>query len=179
MPYPATNSSTQLVSIYSFFPFHLKKKTILIQLEAFLPLNIMSTTIAIAGGSGNVGRTISDALVAAAKHKVIVLAREVKTNHDSSSKLSILKLVLTYIYYKTPKDWSPSDPPLIKVDYNDINAVTHILETHNVHTVISTISVITPESGAAERNLVNAASKAAPTKRFIQSDWGVLAPSER
>ncbi|KAM0470208.1 hypothetical protein ACHAPX_010094 [Trichoderma viride] len=114
----------------------------------------MSTTIVIAGGSGNVGRTISDALVAAAKHKVIVLARE------------------------TPKDWSPSDPPLIKVDYNDINAVTHILETHNVHTVISTISVITPESGAAERNLIKAASKAAPTKRFIQSDWGVLAPSE-
>lgn len=39
----------------------------------------MSTTIAIAGGTGNIGKTISDALVAAAKYKVIVLAREVKT----------------------------------------------------------------------------------------------------
>ncbi|PNP48445.1 hypothetical protein TGAMA5MH_00483 [Trichoderma gamsii] len=114
----------------------------------------MSTTIAIAGGSGNVGRTISDALVAAAKYKVIVLARE------------------------APKDWSSSDPPLIKVDYNDINAVTNILEKHNVHTVISTISVIMPEAGAAERNLIKAAAEAAPTKRFVQSDWGVPAPLE-
>lgn len=37
----------------------------------------MSTTIAIAGGTGNIGKTISDALVAAVKYKVIVLAREV------------------------------------------------------------------------------------------------------
>lgn len=55
----------------------------------------MSTTIAIAGGAGNVGRTISDALVAAAEYKVIVLAREVKTFHHSSLKLSIQKFVLT------------------------------------------------------------------------------------
>ncbi|KAK6444208.1 hypothetical protein FP744_10000456 [Trichoderma asperellum] len=115
----------------------------------------MSTTIAIAGGTGNIGKTISDALVAAAKYKVIVLARE------------------------APKNWSPSAPPVIKVDYDDINAVTNILEKHNVHTVISTISVITPESGAAERNLIKAAAKATPTKRFIQNDWGVLAPSEK
>lgn len=46
----------------------------------------MSTTIAIAGGAGNVGRTISDALIAAAKYKVIVLARQVKTNDHSSLK---------------------------------------------------------------------------------------------
>ncbi|GFP60409.1 oxidoreductase BOA1 [Trichoderma asperellum] len=102
----------------------------------------MSTTIAIAGGTGNIGKTISDALVAAAKYKVIVLARE------------------------APKNWSPRAPPVIKVDYDDINAVTNILEKHNVHTVISTISVITPESGAAERNLIKAAAKATPTKRL-------------
>lgn len=83
------------------------------------------------------------------------------------------------MYYKAPKDWSSSDPPLIKVDYNDINAVTNILEKHNVHTVISTISVIMPEAGAAERNLIKAAAEAAPTKRFVQSDWGVPAPLER
>lgn len=83
------------------------------------------------------------------------------------------------MYYKAPKNWSPSAPPFISVDYNDIDAVTNILDKYNVHTVISTISVITPESGAAERNLIKAAAKAAPTKRFIQSDWGVLAPLER
>lgn len=86
MLHPATSSSTQLfVSIYKFFPLKLEN-SIFIQLEAFLPLSIMPTTIAIAGGAGNVGRTISDALVAAAEYKVIVLAREVKTNDHSSLK---------------------------------------------------------------------------------------------
>lgn len=83
------------------------------------------------------------------------------------------------MYYKAPKNWSPSAPPLISVDYNDISAVTNILEKYNVHTVISAISVITPESGAAECSLIKAAAKAAPTKRFIQSDWGVPAPLEK
>jgi hypothetical protein len=54
------------------------KISILKQLETFLPVSIMSTTIAIAGGTGNIGKTISDALVAAAKYKVIVLARKVR-----------------------------------------------------------------------------------------------------
>ncbi|PNP53746.1 hypothetical protein THARTR1_05870 [Trichoderma harzianum] len=109
----------------------------------------MSTTIAIAGGTGNIGRTISDALVATAKYKVILLARG------------------------APKDLSPNAPPLINVDYGDIDAVANILEEHNVHTIISAIKVIAPESGVSEVNLIKAAAKSSPTKRFIQSEWGV------
>ena len=36
-------------------------------------------TIAVAGGTGSVGRTIVDALVARATHKVIILSRTVCT----------------------------------------------------------------------------------------------------
>jgi hypothetical protein len=35
-----------------------------------------------------------------------------------------------------------------------------------------------PEAGESERNLIKAAAKAAPTKRFIQSDWGAPIPEE-
>jgi hypothetical protein len=38
--------------------------------------------------------------------------------------------------------------------------------------------VISPESGLAEISLVDAAAKAAPTKQFIASDWGILRPKE-
>lgn len=55
----------------------------------------MSTTIAIAGGTGNIGKTISDALVAAAKYKVIVLAREVVTIYHRLLNLFITSLLLT------------------------------------------------------------------------------------
>ncbi|KAL6809366.1 hypothetical protein GGI42DRAFT_340498 [Trichoderma sp. SZMC 28013] len=114
----------------------------------------MSTTIAIAGGTGNIGRTISDALVATAKYKVILLGRG------------------------APKDLSPNAPPLINVNYNDIDAVANLLEEHNVRTIISAIKVITLESGVSEVNLIKAAAKSSPTKRFIQSEWGVPIPQE-
>ncbi|QYT01023.1 NmrA domain-containing protein [Trichoderma simmonsii] len=115
----------------------------------------MSTTIAIAGGTGNVGRTISDALVATGKYKVILLGRGAS------------------------KDLSPNAPPLINVDYGDIDAVANILEEHNVHTVISAIKVIAPEAGVSEVNLIKAAAKSSATKRFIQSEWGVPIPQEK
>ncbi|KAL7913111.1 hypothetical protein GGI35DRAFT_491340 [Trichoderma velutinum] len=114
----------------------------------------MSTTIAIAGGTGNIGRTISDALVATAKYKVILLARGAS------------------------KDLSPNAPTLISVNYNDIDTVANILEEHNVHTIISAIKVIAPEAGVSEVNLMKAAAKSSPTKRFIQSEWGVPIPQE-
>lgn len=50
----------------------------------------MSTTIAIAGGTGNVGRTISDALVATAKYKVILLARGVSEYLSLTTRLMLL-----------------------------------------------------------------------------------------
>ncbi|RFU80282.1 nmra-like family [Trichoderma arundinaceum] len=114
----------------------------------------MAITVAIAGGAGNIGKSISDALVASGKYRVILLGRQ------------------------APKDSSPSSPPFVGVDYNNVDAVTKVLEEYNVHTVISAIKVITPESGISEVNLINAAAKAAPTKRFMQSEWGVPTPPE-
>jgi len=51
-----------------------------------------------------------------------------------------------------------------------------LLERNNVAIVISAIQVMGPESGAAEINLVRAADKSSPTKRFISSDWGIPFP---
>lgn len=80
---------------------------------------------------------------------------------------------------KASKDLSPNTPRLINVDYGDIDAVANILEEHNVHTVISAIKVIAPEAGVSEVNLIKAAAKSSPTKRFIQSEWGVPIPQEK
>lgn len=80
---------------------------------------------------------------------------------------------------KASKDLSPNAPPLINVDYGDIDAVANILEEHNVHTVISAIKVIAPEAGVSEVNLIKAAAKSSATKRFIQSEWGVPIPQEK
>lgn len=58
-----------------------------------------------------------------------------------------------------------------------MEAVAKILTENNVHTVISSIFVVLPDSGEAEINIVKAAAQSAPTKRFIASDWGLPRPA--
>ncbi|KEF62390.1 uncharacterized protein A1O9_00362 [Exophiala aquamarina CBS 119918] len=107
--------------------------------------------VAVAGGTGSVGRTIVDALKESPKHEVIVLARK-------EADIGV---------------------PVLAVDYSDVEAVSRILETNNVHTVISAISVRGPQEGAVEIDLVKAAVKSAATRRFIASEYGTLAPTEK
>ncbi|OQV02393.1 hypothetical protein CLAIMM_07598 isoform 1 [Cladophialophora immunda] len=111
-------------------------------------------TVAVAGGTGNVGRTIVDALKESPEHEVIVLTRT------------------------EPKD-QELGVPVFAVDYGDVESVSHILEANNVHTVISALSIRGPVEGASEISLVKAAAKAGPTKRFMASEYGTPAPVEK
>ncbi|KAL1599467.1 hypothetical protein SLS60_007270 [Paraconiothyrium brasiliense] len=111
--------------------------------------------VAVAGGTGHVGRTIVDALRKSQKHDVIVLTREVKESDDSDSA-----------------------SPTFAVDYDDIEQVTELLESKNVHTVISTIAVLTEATGKSELDLVATSAKSSVTKRFIASNWGGVIPSD-
>ncbi|KAI9663877.1 MAG: hypothetical protein M1821_007367 [Bathelium mastoideum] len=105
-------------------------------------------TVAVAGGTGNVGRTIVAALEESQKHDVIVLTRKETVHHSD-----------------------PASPVLV-IDYGNVEHVTNLLESNNVHTVISTIAILDEASGKSELDLVNAATKSFTTKRFIASNWG-------
>ncbi|KAM6519222.1 hypothetical protein FALCPG4_012869 [Fusarium falciforme] len=108
--------------------------------------------IAVAGGTGHVGRTIVETLAQSPSLKVIVLGRKA-----SPSK--------------------PGEPVHVVIDYANVAAVATALEQHNVHTVISAIQVANEEASAAETNLIRAAGQSSSVKRFIMSGWGSL-PSE-
>ncbi|KAK5994724.1 Oxidoreductase BOA1-like protein [Cladobotryum mycophilum] len=110
--------------------------------------------VAIAGGTGNVGRTIVETLIESAKHRVIVLGRG-----ESSST-------------------STTAACLVVVNYTDVDATAQLLKQHQVHTVISTIQVANEDTSVAEVNLIKAAELAGSVKRFIASGWGAL-PNER
>jgi hypothetical protein len=56
--------------------------------------------------------------------------------------------------------------------------VTNLLESKNVHTVISTIAILTEATGKSELDLVAAAAKSSATKRFIASNWGGVIPTD-
>lgn len=100
------------------------------------------TKVALAGGTAGVGKAIADALLSRG-HDFVLLTR---------SKIS--------------------DPHCVIVDYSKIDDLVSILETHNIHTVISAIAISDEASGQAQMNLIEAASRAAPTMRFMPSEFG-------
>jgi hypothetical protein len=61
---------------------------------------------------------------------------------------------------------------VIYVDYDDVESLKNALEEHNVHTVLSTISIKSDVQTRAQLNLIKAADKSSITKRFAPSEWG-------
>ncbi|KAK1237170.1 hypothetical protein MKX07_006049 [Trichoderma sp. CBMAI-0711] len=107
----------------------------------------MSKVIAVAGGTGSFGRTLVDELKKSPVYSVIVLARKVPEQQDEEA-------------------------PVIAVDYGNVVETAQKLASNNVEVIISTISVMDAASGAAQVNLVKAASQSGTVKRFISSEWG-------
>jgi hypothetical protein len=65
------------------------------------------------------------------------------------------------------------------VDYSNVESISKVLESNNVHIVISALSVRSAVEGESEMNLARAAAKSGPTKRFIASEYGTRAPTEK
>ena len=82
--------------------------------------------------------------------------------------------LVTYHQGQVPEGGSA----VIAVDYTNVEQLTKTLEENNVHTVISTIVMMDPAAAKAEANLVAAATKSSPTKRFVASNWGAASPED-
>ncbi|KAI9831455.1 MAG: hypothetical protein M1819_005054 [Sarea resinae] len=105
-------------------------------------------TIAVAGGSGQVGREIIDALVATKKHEITVFSRNAKAAvGDSAPGLVVWRAV----------------------DYGDPSGLVEALR--GIHTVLSFTQLIADPENTAQKNLIDAAIVAG-VKRFAPSQWG-------
>ncbi|KAB8069783.1 NAD(P)-binding protein [Aspergillus leporis] len=109
------------------------------------------TVIAVAGGTGGIGRTVIEALVQQSKLQVIVFTRG------------------------QPK----SDPVLdktsqVQVIYDDITSLTQTLVQYDVHTVISAIGILSDETAESQLNLIEAADRSPATKRFMPSEYSFI-----
>ncbi|OAQ64752.1 NmrA-like family protein [Pochonia chlamydosporia 170] len=99
--------------------------------------------IAIAGGSGNIGQEIIDALVAAKKHDILILTRKDIANGSTVQGVT----------------WT-------RTDYQDVNELANILK--GTHTVLSFITVHLDDGN--QKRLIDAAVQAG-VKRFAPSEW--------
>jgi dTDP-4-dehydrorhamnose reductase len=104
--------------------------------------------IAVVGGSAGLGRAIVDALESAKTHDYIVLSRNL------------------------------SGPETRAVDYANIDALTSLLESEEIDTVISVLPIDNDESGQAQLNLIEAADRSACTNRFLPSEFGMVYTKE-
>ncbi|EWZ33060.1 uncharacterized protein FOBCDRAFT_253251 [Fusarium oxysporum Fo47] len=111
----------------------------------------MSRVVAVAGGSGNLGRTIVEAILADGKFTPIILSRKVDTEKEKEIGARF-----------------------VPVDYGDVESLIKTLESQNVEIVISVLN--TMNSSQIELNLIEASDKATSTKRFIPSVWGIEFP---
>ncbi|KAM0330566.1 hypothetical protein ACHAQA_003513 [Verticillium albo-atrum] len=109
--------------------------------------------IAIAGGTGGVGRAIVEAIKDDPRHSAVVLSRKSLVKEDIGL-------------------------PVVEVDYEDIQSLAEVLAKYEINTVISTLALHIKGVGEAQVNLIRAADKTEVTKRFVSSSWAVRAPEE-
>ncbi|KAH6612514.1 hypothetical protein C7974DRAFT_476374 [Boeremia exigua] len=108
----------------------------------------MSSIVAVAGGSGKLGRAIVESLVASGKYQVFVFAREASDAKSSELGAKVLA-----------------------VDYTDAASIVNTLQENNVDTLISTLGSM--NGVEADLNLIKAAEESTTTKRYIPSTWGI------
>ena len=122
--------------------------------------------VAVAGGTGAVGRTIVEAIVSQGKHDVIVLTRRVGTSVQNFINLS------TDDTKADSAKESNLGVRLVSTDYKNVTALVEILENNNVHTVISALVMMPDAGGPLELNLIQAADVSKTTRRMVASDFG-------
>ncbi|UPK95236.1 hypothetical protein LCI18_006171 [Fusarium solani-melongenae] len=106
--------------------------------------------LAVAGGTGDVGRTLVEELVQSGKHKVIVLCRKTPATAISGTEYA-------------------------ETDYDDIEGTAKMLDNNKVDTVISALTIAGP-SAHAQLNLIAAADKSSTVYRFIPSEYAGYVP---
>ncbi|TKA79787.1 hypothetical protein B0A55_03301 [Friedmanniomyces simplex] len=107
----------------------------------------MSHIVAVAGGTGQLGRAIVEAIKADGKYELKIFGRSANPEKEKAAGV-----------------------PIIAVDYSSIDSLVEALETHKIDTLFS---VVDANAGAeSEFNLIQAAEKSKVTKRFVPNIWG-------
>ncbi|KAF7558186.1 hypothetical protein G7Z17_g127 [Cylindrodendrum hubeiense] len=108
------------------------------------------SVIVVAGGLGDLGRLIVDALYNTGKYEM---------PKDFATRTSPL----------TGKSYLP----LIQTDYSSEPEVAELLAKHNIHTVICTFALDFQAASDSQITLIRAADQASSVKRFIPSEFNV------
>lgn len=123
--------------------------------------------VAIAGGtSPTLGKSITEAILATGKHKVVILTRESTDSTPTQTSTS------THTAHKSKYGAS-----LVPVDYTSVDFLTTTLDSHRIHTLISLLKPTAPGESLKIHERLLEACQSARVSRFILSDFSLAPPS--
>ncbi|KAM0415774.1 hypothetical protein ACHAPT_013279 [Fusarium lateritium] len=106
--------------------------------------------VAVAGGSGGLGRVITEAIANSGKHELFLLSREAKPHTIGAHTITSLA-----------------------VDYSDVSAIAGLLRSNNIEVIISAIGVLFEDTHRSQINLIKGAAEAGTVTRFAPSEFGI------
>ena len=141
---------------------------------------MVSHHVAIAGGSGGLGRTLTSELCNDEDILVYVLGRKVSSTTSTHYHLSATPERACCLHSEDdlrsqsrPPPYLASNARWLEAPYEDIDALSKLLDSNSIDTVISTLNPPVPEVHAAQDILILAAAQSKSVKRFIPSEWGI------
>ncbi|KAM3501689.1 hypothetical protein MY10362_005361 [Beauveria mimosiformis] len=108
--------------------------------------------VVVAGGLGDLGKLITEAIQDTGKYEVHVMSRKAPQDASSSTQLRA---------------------PIIQTDYSSEEALAELLVQHNCHTVICALGLDFQAASDSQLTLIRAAERAPCVKRFIPSEFNV------
>ncbi|ETS78372.1 hypothetical protein PFICI_10434 [Pestalotiopsis fici W106-1] len=109
--------------------------------------------VAIAGGTGAVGRALAETLAQQEVHEAIILSRR-----ESSNDTAVL--------------------PTVQANYDDLDSLTKVLAEHKVHTVICAFAITGTSLKKSQMNLIKASAAASSVARFIPTSFSIDYPRD-
>ncbi|KAI0006353.1 NmrA-like family protein [Xylariaceae sp. FL0662B] len=113
--------------------------------------------VAVAGGLGDLGRLITDALFETGKHEVYIMSRKIM--QDTPHRVSPLT--------------GKRHLPIIQTDYSSEDFLVEKLAEKRVDVVISAIIMDCDSASDAQLRLIRAADRSSCVRRFIPSEFNV------
>jgi len=107
--------------------------------------------VAVAGGTGGLGRVVIEEILATKKHDVFLISRtaDVKAFKDDPNV------------------------KVLAIDYDSPENIGSVLKGENIDTIISTMGILGPEHQQAQGNLIDGAVLSGTVKRFAPSEFGL------
>lgn len=140
--------------------------------------------VAVAGGSGDLGRTIVLAIEKCPQHTVFVLTRKVisfnlvtlvgsQTSLFANVQRNVPQLLTVYKKSQSKTIDKQVNARNLELDYTSVENIASVLEAHKIHTVISTIQMNDQHVATAQVNLIRGAEQASTVRRFAPSEFNV------